>query len=95
MKKVIVLLSVLLGVSIWAHADTTDVVPQQANGTVKAADSNAEPAAGQKAPANNNADKVDSGSGDDVDTVNEADPANDIDPEADEDTATVGALPAK
>ena len=46
MKKVIVLLSVLLGVSIWAHADTTDVVPQQANGTVKAADSNAEPAAG-------------------------------------------------
>ena len=98
MKKVIVILAILLGGSILAHADSTENMPQQVTGGTTGKDNSAQepaPTMEQKSPASNNADKVDSGSGDDVDTVNDADPANDKDPEADEDSGASSAHPAK
>ena len=73
MRKIIILLAVLIAPYTLAHADT-------AQGAAK----NPPNAAPQQPLPVNDADKIGTGSGDDIDTANEADPANDKDPEADE-----------
>ncbi len=95
MKKVIILLGLLFGASIFAHAGTTQSVPLPALGdtqgstAVNGTENTAQPpTTDQSSPANAGAEKVGTGSGDDIDTVNEADPANDKDPEASDDTDT-------
>lgn len=83
MKKVIILLVALFGASMLVHAVTGQRSPPQA----PAANPQQPAAAGQQSPSKNDTEKVDNGSGDDIDTVDEGDPANDKDPEAD-DTST-------
>lgn len=71
--KTIALLTVLFGVYTTAHAFTQQNSPQQMQYVTQnnsAADSKDDEAVGE-------------GSGDDVDTANEADPKNDKDPESD------------
>lgn len=78
MKKAIILLTVLLSGSMLAHAAIEEKPLQQA----PVAQQPAIPE--QVSPIKNEIEKVDNGSGDDIDTVDEGDPANDKDPEADD-----------
>lgn len=76
MKNVIILLAILVSTYTLAHAAPTQDITQSAS------------IAAQQPSSNNDSNQVGSGSGDDIDTTDEADPANDKDPEADE---SVGA----
>jgi hypothetical protein len=85
MKKVIVLLVALFGASMLVHAVTGQKSPP------KAPAAKAQPAAtGAASPTKDDLEKIDNGSGDDIDTVDEGDPANDKDPEADDTSTTPG-----
>ena len=75
MKKVIVLLGLLSSVPLMSYAETVQNNPAQGGGAQPAATE-------QSAPADSQADKMQAGSGDEVDTINEADPSKDKDPEA-------------
>ena len=68
MKQQLIVLTLLLGVSVVSHAVSTTDAPTQP----------------QKSASSQETNNMGGGSGDDVDTLNEADPANDQDPEADE-----------
>ena len=74
MKKIIVLMLVLFGVSMVAHAVTSQNDTQQSTGSSVTNDTGTQ----AQQPTNDNADQVGGGSGDDADT------ANDKDPEADQ-----------
>jgi hypothetical protein len=76
MKKVIALLAVLFGLFTLAHATPSPI----ANASLPTPESVEQPVT----PTDSDADKIGNGSGDDVDTANEADPSNDNDPEADD-----------
>ena len=78
MKKLIALLAVLFGLYTLAHATSTPSSTQQAS--IPTSENVQQPVTA----ADNDADKIGSGSGDDADTANEADPSNDNDPEADD-----------
>ena len=86
MKKIIILLVALFGASMLVHAFTGQKSSPQAPNV-----STQQPAAGvQASPGKNDVEKVDNGSGDDIDTVDEGDPANDKDPEADDTSMAPG-----
>ena len=74
MKKAVVLILVLLGVYMVAHAVTSQNNAQQSTNSSATDDSDNQ----AQQPTNSNADQVGGGSGDDADT------ANDKDPEADQ-----------
>jgi hypothetical protein len=78
MKKAIILLAVLFSASILAHAATDEKSSPQAPVVQQPVIPE------QVSPIKNDIEKVDNGSGDDIDTVDEGDPANDKDPEADD-----------
>ena len=87
MKNLITLLGMVLGVSPLVHA----IAPQISPVAPKIVDSRdkgiQQPIATEPKTLNENeAEKIGAGSGDDVDTIDEADPANDKDPEADDDS---------
>ena len=93
MKKVVVLLGVLCGASMLAHAETMQGNTDETLGLTQGSQAaGAESSVQQpgaikyKTPVEPGADKAETGSGDDVDTVNEADPSHDKDPEAGDDT---------
>ena len=83
MKKIIVLVMALFGASMLVHAVTVK------NDSPQTQDSTQQPAAEPSTPKSD-MEKVDNGSGDDIDTVDEGDPANDKDPEADDTSITPG-----
>lgn len=86
MKKVIVLLFVLLGVTMGLHA-TMATAPAQNTGATQPPEETGESQLPNTPVPNDGGDKIGSGSGDDAGTINEADPANDKDPEADQGSA--------
>jgi len=88
MKKVVVLLGILFGFSFVAHAESMPSSPQSAAGITQSNDA-ATTTNTDASPVNaNTIEKIGTGSGDDLDTVNEADPSNDKDPEAGDDLDT-------
>lgn len=78
-----VLLLALFGASMLVHAVTTKEIPPTENSPQPSAIE-------QEATQKNDVEKVDNGSGDDIDTVDEGDPANDKDPEADDTSSAPG-----
>ena len=76
MKKILILLAVGLAGSMGVYAVTQPTPP---SATLKTP-----PKVAPLLPPTNDAAEGDVGSGDDIDTVNEADPANDKDPELDD-----------
>ncbi len=83
MRKIIALFTVLFCFYTAAHAFTQqDTLEQMQYATLNTSTTDGED---QNATPSNNKDNeaVGEGSGDDVDTANEADPKNDKDPEAD------------
>ncbi len=88
MKKIIVLLGVLFGFSFVAHAESMQSSPPSAASVTQTNDAASTTNMGDSSVSGNTIDKVGTGSGDDLDTVNEADPSNDKDPEAGDDLDT-------
>lgn len=76
MKRLMILAGVWMGISVLAHATGTQNSVDQKLGTTKDSTAVTDP----------NSNKMESGSGDDAETINEADPSHDKDPEASDDT---------
>ncbi len=74
----------LFGASMLVHAVSVK------NDLPQTQESAQQPAAEEQSISKSDMDKVDNGSGDDIDTVDEGDPANDKDPEADDISITPG-----
>lgn len=85
MKKAFILLTVLFGASMLVHAVTGQKRPAQTP-----APDTQQLVAPDASSNKSDAEKVDNGSGDDIDTVDEGDPANDKDPEADDTSTSPG-----
>lgn len=85
MKKAIILLAALFGASMLVHAVTGQKSSPEAPAP------NTQQLVAPEASSNkNDVEKIDNGSGDDIDTVDEGDPANDKDPEADDTSTSPG-----
>ena len=82
MKKVVVLLVALLGFSTLLFAAPKNMAPLAAPLSDNHSEASSKPAVTD--PGSGHDDAVGSGSGDDLDTINDADPSNDKDPEADD-----------
>lgn len=74
----------LFGASMLVHAVTIK------NDSPQTQESTQQPIAEEPSTPKSDMDKVDNGSGDDIDTVDEGDPANDKDPEADDTSISPG-----
>ena len=87
MKKSITLLGILFSASPFVHAIAPQISPAAPNVVDSRDKGIQQPIATEPKTLNENeAERIGTGSGDDVDTVDEADPANDKDPEADDDS---------